>query len=79
MPVISTARSGEIVIRLIARSTSNFVVIYDSPRMAAFQGWTTDRGHADRIFDRAVQLAESGLRHPAWKTPPTQTIHINGE
>jgi len=79
MAVISQARSGEITIRLIERSNSNFVLVLNSPRLAAFQGWTTDRGHADRIFERAIELAEFGSRHPAWKKPAIQTIQFNGE
>jgi hypothetical protein len=78
--LIAYARSGGVTIRLIERSASNFVVIYDSPHMAAFQGWTTDRGHADRIFDRAVEIAEFGLSHPAWpKLTYARTITINGD
>jgi hypothetical protein len=56
------------------------VVVYDSPRMAAIHGWTTDRGHADRIFDRAVEIAEFGLNQPAWpKLTNARTITINGD
>lgn len=78
--LIAYARSGDISIRLIERPLSHYVVIYDSPRMAAIQGWTTDRGHADRIFDRAVEIAEFGLTHPAWPKPSNaRTITINGE
>jgi hypothetical protein len=77
---LSSARSGDVTIRLIERRTSDFVVVYDSPQLAVFQGWTTDRAHATRIFDRAVEIAEFGLRHPAWRKPATsRTIHINGE
>jgi hypothetical protein len=79
--LIAYARSGEVSIRLIERSTSNFVIVYDSPNLAKFQGWTTDRAHADRIFDRAVDIAEFGLnQHPAWPKPTNKrTITINGE
>jgi hypothetical protein len=78
--LIAYVRSGDISIRLIERSLSDYVVVYDSPRMAAIEGWTTDRGHADRIFDRAVEIAEFGLDHPAWPKPTNaRTITINGE
>lgn len=77
--VIAQARSAEVTIRLIERRTSDFVLILDSPGLAAIQGWTTDRAQADHIFNRAVEIAELGLKHPAWKQPTKQTVHINGE
>jgi hypothetical protein len=78
--LVAYARSGDISIRLIERSISNFVVVYDSPSLAAFQGWTTDRAKAELIFDRAVEIAEFGLHHPAWPKPTNaRTITINGD
>lgn len=79
--IIAYVRSGDISIRLIERSLTDYVVVYDSPRMAAFQGWATDRGHADRIFDQAVEILEFGLlTHPAWSKPSNKRIiTINGD
>lgn len=79
--LIAYVRSGNISIRLIQRSLTDYVVVYDSPHMAAFQGWATDRAKADRIFDQAVEIAEFGLlTHPAWPKPSNKrTITINGE
>lgn len=78
--LIAYVRSGDISIRLIERSLTDYVVVYDSPRMAAFQGWATDRRHADRIFDRAVEILEFGLTHPAWPKPSNKRIiTINGD
>jgi hypothetical protein len=76
--ILSQATSAEVTIRLIERRSCDFVILYDSADMAAISHRSTDRAEAHRLFDRAVQIAELGFAHPAWRRKGRQQpITIN--
>ncbi len=76
MNILSQATSAEVTIRLIERRSCDFVILYDSTALAAISHRSTDRAEAQRLFTRAVQIAEMGFEHPAWRRRNRQTINI---
>jgi len=77
MNILSQATSAEVTIRLVERRSCDFVILYSSATLAAISHRTTDRAVAHRTFARAVQIAELGFHHPAWRRRDRQTITIN--
>lgn len=76
---LRTAPSGTIRIRLVETGSGEFIIISDNVAVGLYSVGadmrTKDREHADRMFDRAVEIANAGLlKHPAWRAPQTIVI-----
>ena len=76
MNILSQATSAEVTIVLVERPSADFVILYDSPTMAAISHRSTNREEAHRLFARAVQIANLGFEHPAWRRKQRQTVDI---
>ena len=82
MITLRTAQSGEdIRIRLVETTAGEFLILLQTIPigLTALNAdmRTTDHAEADKLFDRAVQIAEAGLlKHPAWKPSTVKTIPI---
>lgn len=79
MNSIRTVHSGEITVRLVHRIAAlqaDFILIYDSPKLAALYRVTDEDPHA--VFDEAVAIADAGLlKHPAWQAPTVRIVPIH--
>jgi hypothetical protein len=73
---LQETQSGDVTVRLVERACSDFVILYLSPALAAISHRTTDRADAHKWFATAVEIAEMGFVHPAWKASP-RNIPIN--
>ena len=77
MITLRTAQSGkDITIRLVETKAGEFLILLQTIPigLTALNAdmRTTDHAEADRLFDRAVAIAEAGLlKHPAWKSTST--------
>lgn len=76
---LQETRAGGMTVRLIERDCCDFVILYLTPSLAAINFRTTDRAIAHKSFDRAVDVANLGFAHPAWKPIVTQVPITTGE
>lgn len=80
METLRTAQSGEdIRVRLVVTRSGEFLIVTDHVAIGLYalgaDMRTKDRVHADRMFDRTLEIANSGLlRHPAWKSTSTNGV-----
>lgn len=74
MQIVCQAVFRDVIVRLIERSTDHMLV-YDSPAMAAIDVVPGTYAEAFKVFNRAVEIADAGLlQHPGWKSKTTHVV-----
>jgi hypothetical protein len=73
---LQESQVDSVTVRLIERACCDFVILYLAADIAAIWHRTTNRADANEWFITAVQIAQMGFTHPAWRQP-TKQIHIN--
>ena len=82
METLRSAQSGDIGVRLVATRHGEFLVLLENAQTGLHalnrDMRTSDRAEADRLFNRALNIANQGLKHPAWH-PPVRIVPITEE
>ena len=79
MQTLRAAQSGDdIRVRLVVTKRDEYLILIENAAIGLHAVGadmrTRDLVEAYRLFDRVVNLANKGLKHPAWK--PARTINI---